>query len=280
MILAVAAAAAAGIDVEAFRPVADGTRTIRVDDGLVPPEGAYGAFVFVGGALRPLALRDGWFGGGWVGGDDVVAGVATVRLGGSYSLGRVRIGGDAPLHVASWEAVDDELALRPPTLGDVRISTELRLLDPARRPIALSLLVDGVVPTGNPARFLGNGRPSVRIGVAASRDVGPVRVAGEVAGRWPAGADLGAGLATGVALGYGLAVSGALGERWVLVGEAVGEHAFAAPAARPLEANLAVRWRISDTLWGTMGVGTGLSRGVGAPQARGWIGATFAPEAE
>lgn len=273
-------ALAAGIDVESFRPVADGLRTLRVDDGLVPPEGGYGAFVCVSGALRPLTLgTDGTprFGGGLLGGAPVVAGVVTVRLGGHYSLGRVRIGGDVPLHVGSWEAVGDDLALRPPGIGDARISTELRLLDPDARPIALSLIVDGFLPTGEPARFLGIGRASVRAGLAASHDVGPVRIAGELAGRWPAGADLGAGLASGPIAGYGVSVSGEVHERVWVIGEVVGEHAFAAPAARPVEADLAVRARISDTLFGTLGGGVGLSRGVGAPLARGFFALGFSP---
>ena len=273
-------ALAAGIDVESFRPAVDGLRTVRVDDGLVLPEGGYGAFVLGSAALAPLVVRsDGGarFGGGLLAGERVVAGVATFRLGGHYSLGRVRLGGDVPLHVASWEAVGDGLALRPPILGDVRLSTELRLLDPANRPVALSLVVDAYLPTGEPARFLGVGRASVRSGLAASRDVGPVRLAGELAVRVPAGADLGAGLASGPVVGYGVAVSGQVHERGWLIGEIVGEHAFVAPAARPVEADVAVRARIADTLFGTVGGGVGLSRGVGAPLARAFVGLAFAP---
>ncbi len=120
-------------------------------------------------------------------------------------------------------------------------------------------------------------------------------LAGWEADRWRAGITVGFqyrldehtlfSTVVGHELLYGAAVAfDVIGQRKLaLVGEVHGRTDFSGTNinnidANPLELDIAAKLRIARSFYGTIGAGTGLIKGVGSPQVRGFIGFTFSPD--
>jgi hypothetical protein len=278
-VLASSAASAQTLNAQRFDPTLDGQDFLQLDALQFDSPGTarFGAWVHV--ADDPFVFRPD-------GADpiDLVGTLATTDLTAAWTFGgadgRVRIGADLPVHFYAVGLGIDQ----PLQTGDVRLSAKARGLRRSlgSAELALGVVADAMLPTGSPSAWLGAGRTWVR--AAAVGDVST--------GRWRFAANLGARSGTGRTLG-GLDVSPGLvwgaGAAYRVVPALVaaleldGDVWFGnggEPGALPIE------WLASAQVhpdgpagpWTLrVGAGTGLSRGVGAPDVRVVAGLSFRP---
>lgn len=166
-------------------------------------------------------------------------------------------------------------------LGDAWLGAKAELLSGDTGPIGLA--IDGRVglPTSTAAAPYGEAGASGEIAAVADRRLGRLLLAGNVGVRATPGADLGnvvldeqpfARVGGAWSVTERLSVTGDLGGRFAW-GEPLGN-----PAALPAEVLGGVRWAVPES--GAVvraGLGTGIGRGVGAPQWRGLVAVTFRP---
>lgn len=271
-------ALAQDVNAQRFTPSVDGGSFLKVEEAS-PTESTAGVALWIGHADDPLVMRrdDGSELG-------VLRSVTTADLTGFYSFGPLRLGVALPVHLHS----EDILEGGGTRLGDARISaraTALRLR--AADGLDLGAQIEMLAPTATPDGFVGTGALGVRGAALGTLRAGALTAAVEVGARSGTGAELGALSIRPAALwgaGAHLALSDALGASL----ELDGEHWFGNAGVEgrtPIEWLAAAHVRTGPGHL-RIGGGTGLTRGIGAPDFRlvaavGWnIGATRARPAE
>ena len=210
------------------------------------------------------------------------------HLGAHVGLGRwLGLGLQLPvtLHQVGQRLLVGDRSLSKRSGGDPRLSLRYRLWgDPADRRTqhkdgpGVALQLTGVLPAGDTDSYSGEGTPRTELSLLADFQVlgWGVGLAVGWAHRFEPRDVLGVRFADALTFGVGVKVP--LPSHPALSGvlELRGRTDFRSEAATPVEGDFALRYALDD--WAlTAAVGTGLSRGVGAPQARAVLGLWWAP---
>ncbi len=259
--LVVTPARAQDLDAQRFHPAPDQGSFIQLEDAWATPQGLGGTLSF-NYAQNPLVYHY----------DDsdrppeqVLASVSTLDLLPFWRIGPARVGLDVPLHL---QASGDGLSGYH-WIGDLALDGKWLLLDRKEQPLGVALHVRGTLPTGNEDSWLGSGVPTV---------------AGDVDLAWGDHlvlvANLGAGtgngtilddLELGPTLRWGLGMNAPLTDPLYLLLEVNGAHLLPSldkQGAHPIEALLGIRSRSVGHWVGSLGMGAGISHGLGAPGLR------------
>lgn len=161
------------------------------------------------------------------------------------------------------------------TLGDLRVSGDVRLAGSYQGPIALSVGARVYAPTGSQDSFTGDGTVRFSPGLAAAGAAGEFVYAARTSFNLRPQDDGFAGAATGHEFAFALALGMRAGENLVLGPELFGStvvsegDAVFARRTTPLEVVFGGHYRINPSWRVGLGVGPGLTRGYGAPAVRG-----------
>jgi OOP family OmpA-OmpF porin len=172
------------------------------------------------------------------------------------------------------------------TLGDLRLSADLRLIGEYRGPIEFTLGLAGYLPTGSKAAFTGDGKARVAPRLMLAGEVGAFVYAARVGLEYRAND---AGFA-GASTGSDLFMTGAAGvrvadERLVIGPELYGStnvsngDAFFSRRTTPFEILFGAHYSIDALRFGA-GFGPGVTRGIGAPEFRGLLSVEWASPLE
>ncbi len=260
------------LDIQGFLPAPDQGVFIGLEDAVHTPEGL-GVAAGFGYAQSPFVYHY----------DDpdrspeqVVASLGTIDLQPWWRIGPARVGLHAPLPiVASGSGVDGAH-----WIGDLALDAKLLLLDRMKHPVGLALRARATAPTGNPEAWVGMGTPTwaAELDLAAGERVVVAANAGVVTGNGTLLDDL----VIGPRLRWGAGLRAPLTDPLTMVLELRGAHmlqSMDAVGAHPMEALLGIRSRPVGHWVGSIALGSGLSKGVGAPGLRLVTGLAFVPRA-
>jgi hypothetical protein len=203
---------------------------------------------------------------------------ALLHVGGSLVLfDRLRLALDLPFQV--YADGDDALeggALVPAPekeggIGDLRLGADLRVLGQHRQAITVAVGVQAWAPTGQKSQWTSDGVFRARPRVLASGEAGAFVWAAQLGVLLRPSAELGGSLGAGVRIAKALVVGPELVVSTV-VDDALGKR------ATPAEAILGAHWLVDGTARIGLGLGGGLTEGVGAPAWRAIFGVEWAPE--
>jgi len=290
------------LPVQLFEPGIGPTPFFTVEGAETLDRGMWGLALFANYQHKPFRIATV---NGTVIGDDqwTVKRQLSADLLGAYGItNRIQVGLGVPisLSMAGNKAVDTLPTGMPETstftgagIGDLK--TELKVLLWRRRTetqavtlaavpvLTIPLAGSGWAASGGSARdrdFLGERYPTFRPRAAAEFSQGPLHVGGDFGFIFRAtskylGEDLGQQMIFGAALGYDIPVKRQL-VRPVI--ELFGRHGFDSwQDTSPLEVIGGVKIIIARMWEITLGGGAGLIGGIGAPQARGFVGLAFNP---
>ncbi len=257
------------VDAQRFAPVEDPSRFAHLEDGDVGPalSSAFGAWFDY--ANDPLVFRP-------ASGEEIklLDQVATLHLTGSYTLGQVRLGFVAPVHLLT-----DVYGADPSTeLGDLAVGVEVCVLK--GESAGMGIWGDISLPTGDPTAWVGASMLSARLGLAGQKTVGPLT------GLLNAGFQTGTGrslgdLKIGPGLVFGLGAAVAATDRFDVAAELDGEAWLGdnggEPGATPIEWLVSGSFEAAPGIALKLGGGTGLTQGVGAPDSRLVLGVNYTP---
>ncbi len=173
------------------------------------------------------------------------------------------------------------------TIGDLRLSADLRLLGEYRGAAELTLGVAGYLPTGSKAAFTGDGKARIAPRLMLAGELGPFVYAARAGVQYRANDAGFDGAATGSEV-FGTAAAGLriADERLVIGPELYGStnvtngDSFFARRTSPFEVLFGAHYMPVDGLRLGLGIGPGLTRGLGAPQFRGLLALEWAPPIE
>ena len=170
------------------------------------------------------------------------------------------------------------------TLGDLRLSADLRLVGQYRGAAELSLGLAAYLPTGSKAAFTGDGKARVAPRLMLAGELGAFVYAARVGLQYRANDSGFDGAPTGsevlVTASAGLRIADA---RLVLGPELYGStnvanvDSFFARRTSPFEVLFGAHYMPVDGLRFGVGIGPGLTRGLGAPEFRGLLALEWAP---
>lgn len=201
---------------------------------------------------------------------------------------RVRVGVSVPLqlHIDGQDAfiagrtyrASDEVAV-----GDVRFGADVRLFGDVTSAIRGSLGAQLFVPSGSPSAYTGDGEPRVapRFQVAGSK--GNIAYAAKVGAMFRGRDETYGRGRIGTEAQAAIAVGFQTENKKLLVGpELFGNTVLSDGAAfhkltTPLEVLLGLHYAVTDTIRLGAGAGVGLTKGYGAPVARGLLGIEWVP---
>lgn len=269
LLLVTAPAAAQEINAQRFTPSVDGQTFLVLNHPSVGGAGVGGGMTvsyaddpfiyrFEDEDLADIALLDG---------------VATANLLGFANLGRVRLGVDVPLHLASSGYGVDGFRL----LGDLGVDGKVSLL--SREHLGLGARARVTLPTGNGNAWLGDAHPSVTTEVLAATGERVIVAANAGFRVYGGGAVELPDVSWGSRFTYGAGVSVPVWDPISATAELTGEMIFGsggAPGAFPLEGLVSLRGEPQENLVASLGLGAGLTQGIGAPDFRvvagvGWV---------
>jgi peptidoglycan-associated lipoprotein len=252
-----------------LRPSVDSTHTIWTDDTGVAPSGSFRGGLSLGYANDPVV---------WVRGDEtelLVSDALLVDATGAWTVDRLRLGFHAPAVLGS-----DGSATNGGGLGDLAADVRYTAVRRERAPVGFALGARLSAPTATVRGPFGSPGMTWELQAVADKQIGPALVALNVGTRGVPTTDLGnvvwndqlfvragAGLPTAPGSGVSLDFGGR-----VLYGDPVGN-----PAANPFEVMVGGWRELQPGLALRGGVGTGVTRGVGAPQARALVGLAWTP---
>ena len=269
--LASRTARAQELDAQRFSPAVDGREFVGLDDTVVGPQGLGGQLLF-NNAQDPFVYRY----------DDpdreeikVLDSVSTLDLGLFYRLGPARLGVALPLHLGADGYGLDTAGGH--VLGDMRIDGKVEFLDRTEDPLGLGMSVKLGLPTGNGRAWLGE--PGTTFTGQVNLAAGKRQVLAANLGMQVGASDTFDDITWGNRLVWGVGVSSPIVDPVWLSAELNGDYLLGsanAPGRAPMEALLAARANPWADLVATVGVGTGLSQGIGAPDLRfvvglGWV---------
>lgn len=206
---------------------------------------------------------------------DLVGSATSLDLGVSFATGRLGVAVDMPLHLVSGDLTDGGFAP-----GDLRVSVLGAIIPRHDAMFGLGVYGDIGVPTGDGALYMGSGSPELSAGLSAT--VGKRVLVAANAGihiASPAALD---DLSWGSRAEWGVGVSVPVVDAFAIVAELEGESVLSTTdttGANPIEWRLGGRARLGPNLVASLGGGTGLTTGVGAPEFRVLGGLGFVPAA-
>ncbi|MFZ5480906.1 MAG: OmpA family protein [Myxococcota bacterium] len=242
-----------------------------VDDARVRPDRYVNTRVLLHYVNDPFVYQ-------YEGGDryELVSDLFAVQVLAGYTFGRLRVGADLPLYLVSAGQVQDGGV----TLGDLGLDVKAVALDPASAPLGLAVAGRLLLPTGSNEIPVGDAGVGAELGAIASKD----------AGDWRLAANLGARLAPAVELenvdwgsqffvrgGVGRAFSEKAGAALEMSANLGLSDFLANYASSPAEGMLSGYYRVHDNFVARLGVGTGITRGIGSPAARVIASVAFEP---
>ncbi len=260
------------VNAQRFAPAVDGRTFLVITDPDVGERGVGGGITF-SYADDPFIFRFAEEGLADIG---LLDKVATTNLSTFANLDRLRFGLDMPLHLASSGYGVEGFRL----LGDLGIDGKIALFERGERGFGLGARARVGLPTGNGNAWLGDAHSSVAGELTAT--AGGQIVVGLNAGyRHYLGEPVQLpDVAWGDRLTWAGGLSVPVSELVWMTGEVNGEVILGsgrAPGAFPVEALLTARGNPSDDLIASIGVGGGLTRGIGAPDFRFVAGLTWLP---
>lgn len=198
-----------------------------------------------------------------------------LRLGGALPVALATDGENGTLGGVRYQAPDGA------ALGDVRLSGDVRLVGRRGEPGTMALGVALYLPTGSQGDYASDGRVRVAPRLALAGDVGAATYAAKVAMHFRAenrtgyrvGHELAAGLAAGVRALEDRMLLGAE----LLIGTALDD--FFGDQQTPVELLFGAHARLGEAFRAGVGVGPGLSDGVGTPEMRLLASLTWMPPA-
>ncbi|MDG1480529.1 MAG: OmpA family protein [Myxococcota bacterium] len=270
------AASAQEVNAQLFQPAMEGRLFAVTDDTTVGPKG-YGWLAMLNHANDPLIYR-------YDDGDarqdiSLLGSVTTTNLIGIANLRSLRFGIDMPLHLTASGYELESYSRR--LLGDVRLEGKYELMSRLDDGLGLSAGLGLGLPTGSGTSYLGASTGTLEAGLGASTGKDFVLAANFGALLAPSNVAQSLGdLTTGSRLNVALGASAKVRDPLWLAAELTGQRLLASPDAAgsmPLEATASLRAHPRDDMVATFGVGTGLSRGLGAPDFRLIAGIGFLP---
>lgn len=217
-----------------------------------------------------------------------------VHLGGAIVLfDRLRLGANLPLLAYSkGEALDvanSSLSTSDKaSVGDPRLTADVRLLGEYGAAATLAFGVQGFIPVGNEDAFASDAKVRIRPRLMLAGDVGDLAYAAQTGFNYRARGDNLGSDAFGSELTFSAAVGLRALDKKLIVGPEVfgstvvsdgGDGAFK-QRTTPLEVVFGGKYRVTPDWRVGAAVGPGLSRGVGAPQVRVLASIEWFPEVE
>lgn len=199
---------------------------------------------------------------------------------------RLRVGAVLPfaLYQDGEDAVvrGDRLpAARSPAFGDIRLAGDLRVVGEKGDPLTLAVGARVWLPTGSPAQYTSDGAARLGPQVLGAGEMGALVWAARLALIYRARDDVYAGARLGSEVSFGVGVGVKVGG--VLVGPEVfgatrlDGDAFLGRDGTPLDAVLGAHYRAPSGVAFAAGLGTGLTRGYGAPVLRALASIEWGP---
>lgn len=272
------------VNAQRFRPSVDGHGFVKLEDAALAPAGSVGAALWFNHADDPFVFRYA---------DDsgelpILGTVGTTSVAAFYSAGWVRIGADLPVHLYRTAFLPDGLGASsdlgeaveglPPGLGDMRLSAKLRLLEESGS-LGAVVWADALLPTGGRDGWTSGGVPGMRAGGSATVPAAGGTLLATLGVQSGNGSEFGGLQVTPAGL-WGIGASRPLTDAVWLSAELDGEYWFGnagESGGAPIEWLLAAHANPTGDLVATIGGGTGLTRGVGAPDLRLLAAIRWAP---
>jgi OmpA-OmpF porin, OOP family len=204
--------------------------------------------------------------------------LAYLHIGGSLILlDRLRLAVDLPFQVYAGgeSAVEDGVAIPAPLkeggVGDLRLGADVRVFGQYRHAITGAVGVQAWAPTGQKSQWSSDGVFRARPRVMLAGELGLFVWTAQAGFLARERSELTASAGAGVRLAKSFVVGPELFASTVV------EDAFA-KRATPVEALLGAHWLIDGTARVGLGLGGGLTDGIGAPSWRAIFGVEWAPE--
>ncbi|HMI93411.1 MAG TPA: OmpA family protein, partial [Polyangiales bacterium] len=211
------------------------------------------------------------------------------HLGGGLRLWeRVRLAVNLP--IALWQSGQDGVldgtmlsASHDTALGDLRIGVDVRLLGAYRQAASLALGVQLYLPTGDREAFTGDGSVRLAPRLLLAGELAIFAYSARIGFVYRAEDDGIAGVATGHELQFTATAGLRVLDGRLLLGPelwgttVVAHRAAFEKATTPFELLLGAHLRTGDYLLG-LGIGPGLTRGLGAPSTRALLSLAWSPE--
>jgi outer membrane protein OmpA-like peptidoglycan-associated protein len=254
-----------GLNAQRFAPSVDGGAFVGLEDAWTPPAWTAGGAIWINHADDPFVFRSENAG---VDELPILGSVTTASLVGYYSFGLLRVGLDLPVHLYT-DSYGFDGGMRT---GDSRISLKSTFIEARAGAVdwAFGAALDTTFPTGVAEAWVGAGTYGVSGAALASlRWRGLVAVANLGGSSGTGGAVNDLDLKGGLDFGAGLALD--LNDRVGLAAEVDGRQWLGASGqagAMPWEWLASLRMKPVENWVATLGGGTGLSQGVGAPDFR------------
>ncbi|MET0413463.1 MAG: hypothetical protein ABW217_19295 [Polyangiaceae bacterium] len=205
---------------------------------------------------------------------------------------RLRLGFGAPLlahqRASAFEAPGVSVAPREgAALGDVRLGADVRVLGAPADTFRAGAGVRVYLPTGEREAFASDGAVRVAPQLEVAGELGSFVYASSIGVQIRRGAGEFSGASGGSELGLVAAAGVRLLERRLVLGPELwgstvigGGDAFMKRSATPFEVVLGGHYAVFDDLRVALGVGPGLSEGLGSPALRGLASIEWAPRTE
>ncbi len=252
-------AAAQEVNAQRFSPSVHSSDLVVVDDAQVAPAGTLRVGIWAGHADDPLVYRPRAR-------EEIAVldSVTTADLTGAWSLGFASLGLDVPLHLSTSGIGID----RPTHLGDVLLVGKGRIAGGDHWDVGPHLGVS--LPTGSEQAYVGAARARVSGGALASARSDHLLGAAEIGVISGTNSEIGS-LRVTPAVTWGAGGAYRLADPLQATLELTGEHWLANPGfagANPVEWLASFRLQSSAAVALTVGGGSGLTSGVGAPDFR------------
>jgi OOP family OmpA-OmpF porin len=204
---------------------------------------------------------------------------------------RLRLAANLPFVPASSGSsvvVDGETfdGTQSSAVGDLRLGADIRLLGEFQSPFTLALGAQLFLPTGDPAAFTGDDGIRLKPRLMAAGEVGVFAYSAELGFQYRAQDDGFAGTSTGNEAMFAAAAGVRVADGRVLLGPELfgstvveGGDAFERRTT-PIEIVFGGHYRLPSGLSLGLGIGPGLTRGIGAPKVRGLFSLGWTPAIE
>jgi outer membrane protein OmpA-like peptidoglycan-associated protein len=289
LLVPVAAAAANAPDIQQYKPVTDTHNFLLIHDAQLLPRMRPAFAVHLNYAAQPLEVHglgvqrefgivDGLFG------IDLTGAFAIFdwwEVGLHFPITQVPLATD----FISSSSVGGSAV--PYGIGDIRIETRLRPLDPNKFPVGLVANLFLTLPTGTTAGYVGRGKPGGGLRVAVSQSWSRFHFAANLGYAFYPRATI-ANLTTDDELTYGVGVGASIlvdrldvnlefdGSLTPGPNDRDGSERFGDGVHSPLEVLLSVRYKMSNGISIHGGIGKGLTAGFGSPELRVVAGVSWA----
>lgn len=271
-----------GYAVDKFEPSERGSDWFANESLDLRGSGRFAAGVVGNYASKPLVLVD-------PNGDEraaIVKAMVVANVGGSVNLfDRLRLGVNMPFELygdgrtGSLRGVTYPSPPKEQAVGDLRLGLDVRVAGEAGGPATLAVGVQAWLPTGDRAQYLSDGTVRVRPRAMAAGDLGPIAWA------FQAGVNIRDEKTVGVGrVGTELSLAAAAGVRFHDRRGVIGPELFTTTVfddafgklTTPVEGIFGVHYWIAKVVRIGGGVGSGMTRGYGAPEARFLFGLEYA----